>query len=166
MNATSNNQPDIPLVYRTATLADGHELARLRWIFSSAEAQQAEPLEAFIPNFLTGFLRPALESGLWAVFVVEQKPGRLIGNIYLQIIRKIPRPARRRNTYGYITNVFIEPEWRNGGVGGVLLEQVISWARERDLEFLVLWPSELSVEFYKRHGFSQGGEAMELHFDE
>ena len=41
-----------------------------------------------------------------------------------------------------------------------------SWARARDLEFLVLWPSELSVAFYTRHGFAQGGEAMELHFEE
>lgn len=152
---------------RLATLADGSELARLRWDFSPEEAAgSSQSFEEFRGEF-ERFLEPALASGNWAVWVAEQE-GRLVSQIWVQVIHKAPRPGRfgGHNRYGYMTNVFTVPERRGQGIGGQLLERVIQWAREQELQFLVVWPSEESVRFYERGGFRATSEALELRLDE
>lgn len=43
-------------------------------------------------------------------------------------------------------------QWRHC-IGAKLLEWLIGAARNRDLEFLMMWPNEASVPFYRREGF-------------
>ncbi|MEX2372775.1 MAG: GNAT family N-acetyltransferase, partial [Dehalococcoidia bacterium] len=50
-------------------------------------------------------------------------------------------------------NVYTRPQWRNRRIGADLMEWVKGWALGADLEFLILWPSEDSREFYARAGF-------------
>jgi hypothetical protein len=38
---------------------------------------------------------------------------------------------------------------------------VLHWAREHDLESLIVWPSETSVGFYQRAGFRDTSEMLE-----
>nr|WP_246021693.1 hypothetical protein [Paenibacillus zeisoli] len=38
------------------------------------------------------------------------------------------------------------------------------WSKENDVEFLILWPSSTSVQFYTRNGFARCDEAMEKHW--
>jgi GNAT superfamily N-acetyltransferase len=151
---------------RLATLADAAELARLRWDFSPDEvAAGSQSFDPFLQGF-GEFLTRALASGDWAVWVAEQK-GRLVANVWVQIIHKVPRPGRfgGHNRYGYVTNVYAEPETRGRGLGSRLLQCAVAWAREQDLEFLVVWPSEESMQFYERGGFQRSPDALELHFD-
>jgi GNAT superfamily N-acetyltransferase len=119
-----------------------------------------EPLDQFSQSF-GAFLERGLERE-WHIWVAEHE-GRLISNIYLQLVTKVPRPGRPYDAYGYITNVYTVPEWRGHGVGGQVLDALIAWARERRLDFLVLWPSEASPPFYRRHGFVASPEGLELH---
>lgn len=39
------------------------------------------------------------------------------------------------------------------------------WSKENEVEFLILWPSSDSVQFYTSNGFSRCVEAMEKHWD-
>jgi GNAT superfamily N-acetyltransferase len=146
---------------RLATFADAAELARLRWDFSPDEvAASGQPYDEFAAGF-ADFLRHALAGGDWAIWVAEER-GRLIANVYVRVIGKVPRPGRFGAAYGYVTNVYAEPGARNRGTGSALLRAVIAWARERRLEFLIVWPAEESVRFYERAGFRRAAEAMEL----
>ena len=61
-----------------------------------------------------------------------------------------------------MTTVSTVPECRNQGVGSALMERVKAWSREQDLEELIVWPSERSVPFYERAGFSGENDVMEL----
>jgi GNAT superfamily N-acetyltransferase len=99
---------------------------------------------------------------------VAEREGRLVSQIWVQVIHKVPRPGRfeGHNRYGYVTNVYTEPDLRGQGIGGRLLERVVQWAREQRLEFLVVWPSEESVRFYERGGFHASPDALELQFEE
>ncbi len=45
------------------------------------------------------------------------------------------------------------PAFRSLGLGGGVLEAAKSWAGEQDIELLIVWPSDGSVGFYRRHGF-------------
>ena len=148
------------VIIRQAEGTDGAELARLRWDFSSGEAHPvAETSLEFVTRFLV-FWSDALESGERTVWVAERE-GRLVGNVWIRQIGKVPRPGRWRAEYGYVTNVYVEPEHRGTGVGSELMRRVTEWAEAERLEFLLVWPSEESGRFYQRLGFAPCREALE-----
>jgi GNAT superfamily N-acetyltransferase len=142
---------------RQATLSDANELAQLRWAFSSPTQQTAQPLDEFRGPF-TEYIAEALAEG-WVIWVAESA-GHIVGNMYVQLVDKLPRPGRFGHRWGYVTNVYVIPEMRNTGLGAELMEHVQAWAREADLEFLLLWPSERAVPFYQRTGFALEQDAL------
>jgi GNAT superfamily N-acetyltransferase len=152
-----------PLI-RQATEADAAELARLRWDFSPEEvAASGQSFDQFREGFRE-FLVSALAGGNWCVWVAEQA-GRLVANVWVQVIHPVPRPGRFGRRYGYITNVYSEPEVRGQGIGSCLLKCAIDWARDQRVAFLFLWPSEESVSFYQRAGFRHSPDTLERYLD-
>lgn len=145
--------------YRKATLDDAAELARLRWTFSSPESQAVQDLESFAIGF-EEFLHEAFESGRWVIFAAELY-GRLIGNAYVQVIRKVPRPGRPNRRFGYVTNVFVEESLRGQGIGARLMREAQVWGQAQGLQMLVLWPANGRQSFYERLGFQQDTSEME-----
>lgn len=152
---------DDPAV-RLATAADAPELARLRWESSAEDHTPVESEDAFAER-MTAAVRRFLDSG-WSVWVAEdpRRPGPLVGCLFLQRIEKAPRPYPRRRTWGYVTNVYVTPAWRNQGIGTRLLGAVIDQARAEDLDLLHLWPSRRAVPLYRRAGFEPSPDALEL----
>jgi GNAT superfamily N-acetyltransferase len=86
----------------------------------------------------------------------------IVGQVWLRILHKIPNPVAEPETHGYLSNLYVTPSAR-GGTGSLLLDTAITWARSNEIDRVVLWPSPRSVTLYLRHGFSHGGEVMELH---
>jgi GNAT superfamily N-acetyltransferase len=155
----------IPMEIRKATLEDAAELARLRWEFSPDEVQATDQtLEAFAQGF-GDFMRRGLESGGWVIWVGVGDE-RILANIYVHCVTKVPRPGLFGKCLGYMTNVYVESEYRNRGIGSALLEHVVAWARQQGIELLIVWPSEASQTFYQRFGFKRSAEAMELDLSE
>jgi ribosomal protein S18 acetylase RimI-like enzyme len=145
-----------PLI-REATAADASQLARLRWEFR-VEEQNREARAEFLETTMTWF-GSALSSGRWIVAVAELEPGYLCGCICLQMIEKVPAPGGRHRAWGYVTNAYVDMNARGQGVGGRLLGLLIEMARDRNLEFLIVWPSDDAVAFYHRAGFRAVTEA-------
>jgi GNAT superfamily N-acetyltransferase len=58
--------------------------------------------------------------------------------------------------WGYVGNVFVLREHRDGGIGGQLMARIVEWAGEQGFEHLRLAPSERSIPFYARLGFVPG----------
>ena len=148
------------ITIRQATVRDAARLARLRWDFSP---DKAEVSGQSFPDFLDGFsefVDNALSGGRWWIWVVE-RDGKIVGNIYVQIVSRVPRPWHFVGRYGYVTNLYVEPEERSSGIGSQLLKHVMVWAREKKLDSLMLWPGEDSIEFYEGHGFVRSATAME-----
>jgi GNAT superfamily N-acetyltransferase len=78
------------------------------------------------------------------------------------IIREVPPfPIRHKNgeitiaegRQGLIVNVFSEPEWRRRGLAQLLMEQIIAWSREQQLDGLVLHASDDGRALYEKLGF-------------
>lgn len=93
------------VVIRTATIDDAPELARLRWNFSEKPDTDDFSFEDFKGLFET-FLAKTLH-GRWRVWVAENN-GQLIGNMWLQLVEKVPRPGDSPTHLGYLTNVYIK----------------------------------------------------------
>ena len=145
------------MLVREAAREDGPELARLRWEFR-AEDQPGRSLPEFILQFETWF-QEALASRSWTVAVADSGSGLLQGCMYLHSIHKVPVPGGVHRFWGYVTNAYVAPEHRGKGIGRKLLDHLVDAARARGFEFLIVWPSRQSVEFYQRAGFRSAANA-------
>jgi GNAT superfamily N-acetyltransferase len=147
---------------RPAVARDASDLARMRHALYSEHGPEREPLDEYIDRF-AGFVHDALASDAWRVWVAELE-GRVVGTMWLQLVERVPRPGEDRGALpiGYLTNVFVEPDLRNGGLGSRMLEEIITWARARGVEELIVWPSERSGPFYARAGFSRTPDPLVL----
>jgi len=138
---------------RAATPRDGPALAELRFRFRSELTAPAEPADQFKARCAQWMAGRLAGDPRWHCWVAEGSQG-IVGNLWLQVIEKIPNPAAAEpESHGYITNVYVVPELRNGGVGALLMEAALAWCREEGIDAALLWPSERSRSFYARYGF-------------
>lgn len=147
---------------RPANAGDAETLAELRFRFAEESNRRgAQSHEDFVAHFVA-YLRNALASGRWQAVVAESE-GRIVGHAFLEMMDKLPVPGRPHRRMGYVTNVYVEPGLRNGGVGTQVIQEVIRLGQEMGLESLVLWPTPRSISFYRRAGF-EATAALELDF--
>src|SRR5262245_50182768 len=86
---------------------------------------------------------------------------RVIGQVWVNLIHKVPNPVGERDRHAYLSNLYVQPTAR-GGVGTALLETVLDWAGHQGVDRIVLWPSGRSVSLYRRYQFRRDAEVMEL----
>lgn len=96
------------------------------------------------------------------VHLIAESDGTLVGVMTVRIVAMEPAPDQVHDAWGYLTNAYVLPAWRNRGVGSRLIEAVTSWAVEHRLELLIVWPSEASERFYRRAGFAGRDEPLVL----
>jgi GNAT superfamily N-acetyltransferase len=148
--------------YRLATSDDAETLAQMRWEFRLEEAPgDTVHNKADFLHACTMFIRQAIEGGAWHFWVAEDE-SMLVAHICVLTIVKIPKPNRLHDAFGYVTNVYTRPAYRNQGIGSELMRHVVEWARAMEMENLMVWPSERSIPFYARAGFVADEEAMDL----
>lgn len=145
-------------VIRMATESDVPALARLRREFTLEDGPIASPLEDFDASFAE-IVGAGVREGRWVVWLADID-GDIASQAFIGLIDKIPRPTAGSRWLGYLTNVYTVPAWRGRGLGGRVLEAVKAWAAQEDVELLVVWPSDESVSFYRRHGFVGEGEPL------
>lgn len=143
---------------RRATPNDAAELVQMRWEMATEDGQTGDRDE--FERRCREFLRRALAGDDWVVWVAEVD-GRLAAHMYVFKVTRVPR-VHRSVPWGYLTAVFTRAGHRDAGVGSRLLERVVGWARKEPLHMLLVWPSERSVPFYRRHGFVPSPEGHEL----
>jgi len=135
---------------RTATLADSTSLAELRWEFR-LESGKSSGKSKFIEKCSVWF-EQALASDQWIATVAEAN-GVLVGCMCLQRVEKVPSPEQHTRHWGYLTNAYVSPNYRNKGVGGKMLNAIVKLAQEHKLELIIVWPSVEAVSLYENCGF-------------
>ena len=141
------------LSHRLATVADTRQLAQMRWDFRIEEAPgiTLHDHDTFI-DACTDFLTRGLVAARWAYWIALDQD-LITSHIYVGRIEKVPKPNKLNDSFGYVTNVYSRPAYRGKGIGAQLMSHVLNWAREQDFENLIVWPSETSVNWYRRAGF-------------
>jgi GNAT superfamily N-acetyltransferase len=144
-----------------ATFDDVPELARLRWeLYAEQNGDPTEPFRAYVERFAS-FARTALTSREWRAWVARKDDG-LIGALWLHTVHRVPVPGKRAGPIGYLTNVYVAPEHRNGGLGAQMLDRVKAWCAEEGFSLVIVWPTERSRSFYRRGGFDRPDEPLVL----
>jgi len=96
----------------------------------------------------------------WRCWVAEREQA-ILGQLWLQLVEKLPNPVAEPERHAYVTNVFVREAERGHGLGGRLLETAMEWSRRRDVDSILLWPSEASRSLYARFGFRDSGLVWE-----
>ena len=148
--------------YRLATVQDLMQLAELRWDFRMEDGDERPAVSRteFIKACIS-FLKRGLENGYHICWLAEEN-GEIVSHIFVHKIDMVPRPCKIHDQFGYITNNYTKPAYRNKGIGSELMKTVVNWAQEEDLELLIVYPSERAEGFYRRAGFKVENEVMEL----
>ncbi|HEX2458325.1 MAG TPA: GNAT family N-acetyltransferase [Vicinamibacterales bacterium] len=149
------------LVIRRAVPSDAAALARLRCELRVSLRAAAEAEPAFVDR-CTVWMRPRLGSeSVWRCWVVERE-GVIRGNVWVQIIEKLPNPVGEPERHGYISNLYVQPILRGSGVGSALLERCLRECEAHSVDAVVLWPTPKSRSLYQRHGFAVREDVMVL----
>jgi GNAT superfamily N-acetyltransferase len=136
-----------------ATIADVDALARLRWELYVEQDGELEPSDAYGDRFVA-FARDALSTDVWHAWVARDASGP-VGAMWLHTVERIPVPGKVAGPIGYLTNVYLAPQLRNGGLGSRMLDQVLDWCRTQRLSCVITWPTPRSRPFYRRGGFER-----------
>src|SRR5262245_10911082 len=136
---------------RAATPADARRLAELRYEFRSPRSPNTESREEFLSR-CTEWMRLHLSSDRWFCWVAERN-GDVVGHVWLNLIEKIPNPVAEAEWHGYITNLYVQ-EASRGGVGGALMDAALAFCARRDVDSIILWPTQRSRSLYRMKGFS------------
>ena len=145
---------------RRATPDDAAALAELRWEFRAGREPAVEAHDAFIER-CAAWMRHELEGVGWRAWAAIDDDGRIVGQVWMDLIQKVPNPVGERERHAYLSNLYVKPDAR-GGAGTALLETALEWARGNEVDSVVLWPTQRSVSLYLRHHFSREGRVMEL----
>jgi GNAT superfamily N-acetyltransferase len=145
-------------VIRLVGPADALALAALRRAWT---AEQHGPVDdpRFDDRFLDWYERESARRFSW----LAEVGGAMVGMMNLAVFDRMPQPGREPGSWGYLANAFVLAAYRNQGIGSLLLRALLAHADSRGYVRVVLSPSERSVPFYQRAGFSAGTELMVRH---
>lgn len=149
---------------RIASESDALTLARLRYEFRLSFHDVREDEATFVER-CTIWMRERLRSeSLWKCWIAELED-MAVGNVWVQLVEKIPNPIEEPEYYIYLTNFYVREQHRSHGVGTILLSEILDWARSKHVKTIILWPSGRSKAFYIRHGFAIAEDCMHLELE-
>jgi GNAT superfamily N-acetyltransferase len=155
----SGNKGKTEVEVRLASVADALLLATFRWELRSAFHQVTENEATFKERCALWMQERLGSGGRWKCWIAEwQKTA--VGNVWVQLVEKIPNPVSEPEYYVYLTNFYVREQYRDKGVGSALLSTALAWGSGNNIESIILWPTERSKPFYSRHGFLINEELM------
>ena len=90
------------------------------------------------------------------------KPEMIVAGAGVQLQAILPRPLDvstiGEGRQGTIVNVFTEPQWRQRGIAGLLIKDIIIWSKNEQIDRLVLHASDDGRSIYERLGFVANNE--------
>nr|WP_037354156.1 GNAT family N-acetyltransferase [Amycolatopsis orientalis] len=86
--------------------------------------------------------------------LVAVRDEHVLGMAFLALTPRVPTPRDFSRVCGDVQCVYVVPEARDSGVGGLLIEATLRLAAEFGLERVTVHSSDRAIPAYLRHGFS------------
>ena len=148
---------------RLAREYDYLQLAELKWLHGEEDDMDygENNLAGADKNLFTEeFVRFLQEHKEYLIFVADDG-NTVVSAMFVNKVPKVPKPNGKTRYIAYLTNVFTRREYRNQGIGTELLTYIKGYLVEHKCELLFVWPSEKSMSWYERNGFSPENELFE-----
>lgn len=148
---------------RFANEHDYKDLALMKWEHCAEDDADYEEhnldgvnKEDFIGEFVD-FLNK--QEG-YKIFVADND-GVVVSAMFVYVIPKVPKPNGNASSIAYLTNVYTKKEYRSKGIGTQLLDAAKEYLIDIKSELIFVWPSDNSINWYKRNGFNEDNEIFE-----
>ena len=148
---------------RLANEADYNELALMKWehgveddIDYGEHNLDGVNKDEFVEEFFA-FLKAHKEYEI----IVAEVNGIVVSAMFVYLIPKLPKPNGNAKYIAYLTNVYTKKEYRNKGIDTQMMNYIKSYLIEKKCELLFAWPSDNSIAWYQRNGFSEDNEIFE-----
>ncbi len=143
---------------RAARPAELTAVAGLRWRWVAE--QDGLPGDGRA-EFVREFAAWARENAATHHCLVVVRDGRVLGMAFLAVTPRVPTPTAFTRACGDVQSVYVVPEARRGGLGGMLIEAVLRLAEELELERVTVHSSGSAVPAYERRGFAVAPQLLQ-----
>lgn len=102
-----------------------------------------------------------------AGILVTERAGTVTGFVIVKITESPAIDIVMQRRYAYIDTIAVSPDWHGHGIGRILMESAIAWARARavsEVELTVGAFNADAIAFYERLGFRIYTHRMTLDF--
>ncbi|MBK1783772.1 GNAT family N-acetyltransferase [Prauserella cavernicola] len=136
---------------RPARPVELETVAGLRWRWVAERDHLPDRDRALFVREFAGWTRDNAASHRCLVLLRE---GEVLGMAFLAITARVPTPYAFERACGDVQCVYVVPEARGHGLGGVLIDVTLRLAADLGLERVTVHSSEDAVPAYERHGFA------------
>lgn len=159
--------PEIEFIIRRATTEDASVIGGHRARMFQDMGQISAPMFDDFTAASTAWTERALATGEYVgwLAIPKSQPEMIVAGAGVQRRLAPPHPCRpakegvfANGRHAIVLNVFTEPEWRKRGIAGLLMEEIVRWARVEKLDRLVLHASAQARSLYERMGFVENNE--------
>ena len=148
--------------YRIATASDCVELTRLRMKMRGELDADFREEDLYLPTL--NFFRRNIGSGQHAAFVCEDE-GRIVATAGMTFFEMMPTSAHINGRAARLMNMYVEPEYRRKGIASRLLGFAMRYAKDHSVSKVMLNPSRMGEELYKKYGFERAGNEFEFYIN-
>ena len=142
------------MIIRKATIKDFEKLKAIKLESKKDEMKYSDSLKPLgkTINIYFEYFKAELKKKNSSVFIAEEKkPVGIIIATYFKPLR-ISKFSKK----GYISNLFVDEEYRNKGVGKKLLNKSLKWLKDNKVKYISLeihLENKAALKFYRKSGF-------------
>ncbi|WP_328451579.1 MULTISPECIES: GNAT family N-acetyltransferase [unclassified Amycolatopsis] len=143
---------------RPAAAAEFEAVAGLRWRWvAERDGLPAAGRDRFVREF-GAWAREHAATHRCLVVVREDE---VLGMAFLAITARVPTPTAFTRAAGDVQSVYVSPEVRDSGLGGLLIHGILRLAADLGLERVTVHSSRRAVPAYERRGFAVARHLMQ-----
>jgi GNAT superfamily N-acetyltransferase len=146
------------IMIRPAVLDDMEDLVRLRRLMfeSMGHTDQAQLDASDVAA--RAYLLEALPNGIFRGWLAVTPGGEAVGSGGAVIDRHPPGPGNLTGQAGYIMNIVTVPAYRRQGIARRMMETILSWLAEHDVQHVSLHATQVGRPLYRDLGFVDSNE--------
>ncbi|MDY7077269.1 MAG: GNAT family N-acetyltransferase [Chloroflexota bacterium] len=144
---------------RQATVADIPDLVRLRrTMFEAMGFDDPAQLDA-ADAAVSAYFAEAIPAGRFHGWLaVTSSTDEAVSSGGVVIDQHPPGPTNRSGQIGYIMNVVTIPRYRRRGIARRIMQVMLKWLAEQDIQYVTLHTTEVGRPLYEELGFADGNE--------
>ncbi len=144
------DDPSADVRIERATAEQVREVAALRWDWAPDHGRPPQLTEQ---EFVAGFEQWWQAHGRTHHCVVALGRDHVVGFGFLALTPRVPGPHAPSRRSADVQAVFVVPRLRDAGIGGRIVDRLVTLAREEGAEHVTVHSSAGAVTAYERAGF-------------
>ncbi len=117
-----------------------------------AEETDETKLSAQLVEATRRWLRENTQRGIMRSWLAESD-GKIVGTVSCRIRDTSPREHDLIGKEAYVHNLYVEPAYRNRGIGRALMQVLLDWCKDNGYTRIALRASAMGRPLYERMGF-------------